>query len=185
MTIQQAMETATAHHRAGRLDEAAALYTQVLHTQPDNPDALHLLGMLAHQQSHHESAVELIRRAILHEEPVPEFHYNLAEALRALGRATEAEPSYRRAIELRPDYALAHSGLGSALCNQRKFEQGAESLRAALKIEPNLAIAHNNLGNALRGLGRTEEAIRHFERALMLNPSFTSAHTNLGGALAA
>ena len=41
------LEQALQHHRAGRLQEAQALYQQILNTTPDHADALHMLGLLS------------------------------------------------------------------------------------------------------------------------------------------
>jgi hypothetical protein len=48
------------HHQAGRLSEAEACYRRVLAVQPDHADALHLLGVIAHQVKRHDIAVDLI-----------------------------------------------------------------------------------------------------------------------------
>jgi hypothetical protein len=63
MTIEQAVEMAVQHHRAGRVREAEALYRQVLGAQPGHADALHLLGVLAHQTGRTEYTIQLIPRA--------------------------------------------------------------------------------------------------------------------------
>jgi hypothetical protein len=39
-------EAALAHHRAGRLPQAEAMYRQVLASEPDHVDSLHLLAVL-------------------------------------------------------------------------------------------------------------------------------------------
>ena len=52
------------HHQAGRLADAGACYRRVLAAQPDHADALHLLGVIAHQAGRHDLAVELISQAI-------------------------------------------------------------------------------------------------------------------------
>ncbi len=44
------LATAVQHHQDGRVKEAEALYRQVLADAPDNPEALHLLGVLSLQQ---------------------------------------------------------------------------------------------------------------------------------------
>jgi len=49
-TIAQALELALGHHQAGRLGEAESLYRQVLAVEPRHPDALHLLGVAAHDR---------------------------------------------------------------------------------------------------------------------------------------
>ena len=64
MTLDRALQLALQHHRAGRLAEAEPIYRQVLARQPDHPDALHLLGLIAHQVGRHADAKALIERAI-------------------------------------------------------------------------------------------------------------------------
>src|SRR3972149_10035194 len=63
-TIPQAIQAGMAHHRAGRLQEATAIYRKVLTLDARNPDALHLLGVIAHQLGNPRQAVEYIRLAI-------------------------------------------------------------------------------------------------------------------------
>ena len=76
---------------------------------PNQADALHLLGVIAHQRGEHEVAVETIRRAVKLNRTAAAFHSNLGEAYRALGRISEAVASFRRAVELKADYAEAHA----------------------------------------------------------------------------
>src|SRR5439155_24950423 len=59
-TIEAALE----HHRAGRLDRAAAIYREILTTEPRQADALHLLGVIALQTGRPALAGQLIRDAI-------------------------------------------------------------------------------------------------------------------------
>src|SRR4051812_34850404 len=61
---RQLIDTAIAHHRAGRLAEAELIYRQILEQDADQPDALHLLGLIAHQVGRSDVAEPLIRRAI-------------------------------------------------------------------------------------------------------------------------
>ena len=49
LTIEQAFQIAVQHHQAGRLSQAEQLYRQILAQMPNHPDALHLLGVVAHQ----------------------------------------------------------------------------------------------------------------------------------------
>ena len=62
VTIPQALQIAVLRHQAGRLEEAEALYRQILAAQPEHAAALQLLGLIAHQAGRHEVAVELIRK---------------------------------------------------------------------------------------------------------------------------
>ena len=87
-------------HQRGFLDQAARLYRNVLSTQPDHPDALHLFGVVAHQQGDHRKAVEHIGRAIALNPANALYHANLAEAYRALGSLDRAAECCRTALRL-------------------------------------------------------------------------------------
>jgi protein O-GlcNAc transferase len=64
ITIEQAFDLALRQHRAGRLREAENLYRQILAQRPAHVEALHFLGVIAHQMGRNDIAVDLIRRAI-------------------------------------------------------------------------------------------------------------------------
>ena len=129
MPLPELFATALQHHRAGRLNEAETLYRQILATDSNHPDSLHMLGVLAHQTGQPQLAIDLIRRAITGNSAVPAFHNNLGNALGAAQRWPEAEASYRRALAWKQDYAEAHYNLGSALRAQGKFDGSRDLLR--------------------------------------------------------
>src|SRR4029077_13628785 len=85
----------------GRLAEAEELYQRVLHADSRHVDALHFLGVIAHQRGSNDAAGELIGKAIAQNDRVPAFHNNLGNALKALGRMADAVLSYRRALRLK------------------------------------------------------------------------------------
>src|ERR1700756_964672 len=101
-------QAAYAYDQAGQRDRAEALYRKVLQKAPDHADALHLLGLIAHERGRHPRAIQLIRRALEIQPDFPAAHANLGSALKAIGKRTEAAEAYERAIALKPDYAIAH-----------------------------------------------------------------------------
>ena len=183
LTIQQAIDLAAQHHKEGRLSQAETAYQRILESDPNQPIALHLLGVVAHQTGKNDVAVDLITRAIAIDPDLAEAHSNLGTALRDLGKLEEAVTSYHKALSLKPDYADAHNNLGNALKDLGKPEEAVASYHKALNLKPDLAEAHNNLGNALRDLGKPEEAISSYQKALNLKPDYVNAHNNLGLAL--
>src|SRR5690349_9030487 len=99
-------------HRADSLDQAEALYRQVLFASPEHAPALHLLGVLALQRGQQDVALALIDRAIALDRSVAEFHNNRGSVLRAKGDLAGAAEAFARAIQLNPRYARAHQNLG-------------------------------------------------------------------------
>jgi tetratricopeptide (TPR) repeat protein len=177
------LQTALAHHQAGRLDEAVRVYQALLARDPDHADALHLLGVAAHQQGDPARAAELIGRAVALRPDVAAFHCNLAEARRALGEPERAAACCRTALHLQPDYPEAANNLGLALHALGRAAEAVEQFRRALRLRPGFALAHNNLGNALRDQGDLSGAADHFRQALALDPALAEAHSNLGQTL--
>ena len=91
----------------------------------------------------------------------------------------EAIASYGKALLAKPDYAEAHSNLGTALKDQDRLDEAIASIGKALQIKPEFAEAHNNLGIALKNQGRLEGAVASYGKALQLRPDFVGAHSNL------
>ncbi|CAO3356917.1 tetratricopeptide repeat protein [Azospirillum palustre] len=170
-------------HQSGRLAEADALYRQALAAQPRQPDALHLLGMIACQTGRFTDAADLIGQAVAARRDVPDYHANLAYALQALGRSAEAERAARNALRLRRPFPEAANTLGNALNAQGKAADAADAYRAALCARPDYAEAEGNLGSVLRSLGRSAEAEPLLRHAVAANPSLLEARAALGLAL--
>ncbi|MCZ6862282.1 MAG: tetratricopeptide repeat protein [Alphaproteobacteria bacterium] len=171
---------AIALHRAGRLDEAEAIYRRILKVDPDNAEALHLLGVVAGQFGDHDECVRLIERAISHGPDVAKYHANLGAALTELGRFDEAAQAFERAVALDPDYSEAHYNLGLALESRDRLDEAVASYRRVLEIDPAHADACNNLGVALQLDGRIGEAREYFRRAVAIAADHAPALSNLG-----
>jgi tetratricopeptide (TPR) repeat protein len=170
-------------HQRGRLGEAEAIYRRILARHPRNPDALHLLGLVAQQSGDAATALARIDEAISIDDRVAEYHHNRAVVLLRLQRAGDAESSFRRALALKAAYPDAHNGLGNALQALGRFSEAVAAYYAALQQNAEFAEAHNNLGNALRRLNKLEEAITHFQKALVLRPDYVEALCNLAATL--
>jgi tetratricopeptide (TPR) repeat protein len=179
-TTPEVMGAALAHHRAGRLDEAAALYELILAGQPLHPDALHYFGVVCYQRGDNARAVELIGRAAGLIPDSPACHSNLAEAYRGLGKYQEAEASCRRALTLRPKYPEAMLNLAVALFQQRRFQDAEQACRSALSLRSAFPPAVLALADALREQWRVAESLEQYRHALELDPNSWTAHANYG-----
>lgn len=176
---------AYAAHRDGRLADAERDYRATLDADPVHTDALHLLGVLRHQQGRHEEAVDLVGRAVALRPDDAGLQLNLGNALKALGRLDGAIERFRNALSLAPEFPLAHYNLGNAYALAGRHADAVDAFERSLRLQPNDASTYNNLGNALHATGRSDEAIAAFSRALALRPGHAGAHNNLGMALAA
>jgi len=180
LTIPEVLDTAIKQHQAGRLSQASALYYEILARDSQCADALHLLGVIEHQNGHHERAVQLIRRASILAPENPAIYSNLGEAYRHLDRLDEAIANFRKALALQPAYPDALSNLGNALSTQGRFEEALSCYQKAVAINPALPETHNNLGNLFLEREQFDQAYTCFQKALALKPDFAEAHNNLG-----
>jgi predicted TPR repeat methyltransferase len=181
--IQHKLDVALKHHRSGRLQKAKALYRKILKVDPGNADALHMLGLLLHQQDDHETAIRLFRQAIEYGPESTEVYTNLGSALQSCNRIDEAIAAFRQAIKINPDYVLAHNNLGNALREAGENNEAIGSFRHAVRLSPNFVLAHYNLGNALYAVGELDKAIASFRNALAVDPDNRNVLHNLAMSL--
>lgn len=181
--MSHAFHNAVQLHKQGNLDQAELIYRQILDETPDHPDALHLLGVVAHQRGHFPRAMKLIQRAVALDPNNGTYYCNLAEACRMAGDLSAAVAAAQKAVALIPHSPDAHNHLGLALQMLGRFEEARASFREAIELRPDFALAHNNLGGVLRELGDNDGALACYREAVRLAPNLPLALSNLGQAL--
>jgi protein O-GlcNAc transferase len=169
--------------QASRLKEAAEICHGVIGRQPNNPDALHLLGVIAQHGGHPDEALSLIRRAVHWQPLVPRYHYALGAILQQLGRLDEALEAFDLALQLQPDLAAAHLNRGFILQHRGHLAEALEAFDRAVRINPDYAEAHFNRGVILGRQGRLEHALASYQQALRVKPDLVEARVNQAKAL--
>jgi protein O-GlcNAc transferase len=111
MAVDSDLSAALKNHKAGRLEAAEQCYRRVLASDPNQADALHLLGLIVFQKGQQAEALKLIGRAIELKESRSDFHNNLGNVLTQYGRVDEAIAAFRRALELKPEDANVRSNM--------------------------------------------------------------------------
>ncbi len=183
MTVQERLKQAVAHHSAGRLAEAESLYRSILAEDKDQPETLHLSGVIALQTGRHDEAVELIGRATAIKPDFTEAYNNLGTTLRALNRQDEAISAYRKSIALKPGFVDAHYNLGVLYQQMKLRGEAASQYQQVIDLAPNRADAHAALASVLQAQGLAGDAVASFQKALALNPTDIGANIGLGHAL--
>ena len=156
--------------RAGRYEEAMAVYDASLEDLPGNSDLLYARGMLAEQMGRLD-ILERDMREIIAREP------DNADALNALGytladrtdRYEEAYALIKRALELKPDNHYIVDSMGWVLHRLGRHREALVQLRRAMSIRPDPEIAAH-LGEVLWVLGEKAEARKVWDAALEETP---------------
>jgi serine/threonine protein kinase/tetratricopeptide (TPR) repeat protein len=125
-------------------------------------------------------ADEATRKALELDDSLPEAHAARAIALATARRWSEAEPEFRRAIELNPNDAAAHYFYGlSFLIPENRVGQALEEFQIALSLDPLSPIVSTNYGSVLMVARRYPESLVQFQKVLEQEPNFPAAHFKL------
>ena len=130
------LQQALALHQQGKLADAEQGYREVLRQQPQQFDALYLLGVIALQTRRPEPASELFGKAIALRPEFVEAYNNRGAALADLGRLEDALADYDKAIALQADHSGAHNNRGAAMARLGRFAEALSSYDRAIALRP-------------------------------------------------
>lgn len=165
VSIKDALNFAVKKHNQGKLNEAEIIYRKILDKFPNNSNALHLLGLIAHQTGKGEEAVKYINKAI-QINPNASYYSNLGMVYDSLGKEEESIKSFNKALSLNPNYNkahLAHYNLGIYFKGRGEFEKALEHYNKAIKLKKDFFDAYWNRGLILLLLQRFEEGWKDYE----------------------
>lgn len=170
--IREKLQKGLAHQQSGEIEKAQRLYKQVLKKVPNNPDALHLLGVTYRQLGFPKRAIEYIQKAIKCNPNQAPFYANLGRAMMDLGTDPESLLAVcDKALSLNPREREARNMKGIALTKLKEFAE-AEKLFQDLILEyPNFSDAYQNFGTLLMDADKAEHAVNFYTKAIMLDPS--------------
>ena len=162
------------------------LWKHALAVTSDNDMAHYHLGLFFRDHDQLDAALAQYQAALRIQTNEREAHYNLSTALTynniggiltAQGRLAEAVLYFKKAIELRPDFADAHDNLGAILFRQGRLDDAIAQLQTALSIQPEDGEAHRDLARLLLQKGSLPESLAEYEKAVKAtNPSIFAAN---------
>lgn len=176
VSVADALQLAMRHFSAGNRGEVEGLCMKILEVEPENAEALHLTGVLAHLAGKQALALALIEKAVRLMPSHAQFLYNLGVVwgtLRQLGRALNC---YRAAVANDPNHEAARINLGNAALEEDHLDEALAAYGAALAANPdnfNVVLAK---AIALYASRRFSEALPFYEKAVMLQPTSARAH---------
>lgn len=184
LSLEEAMQLAAQYQHEGNLQQAEILLRNILDKHPNQPDALHLLGVVAFNAGQLNMALDLIKRAISINDKVALFHSNYGEMSRLAKNYQEAIIHGEKAVALDPSSAATHSNLGIAYFDAKDFDRAQACQMRALSLDPKFPPALNNMGSIFREKKMFVEAMSHYERAFYAsNKQYVEPLCNLGSVL--
>jgi protein O-GlcNAc transferase len=176
-------DLAITYHKTGALEQAALLYRKILTQDPDNHEALHMLGVLCSQRGDYDSAIQFIQKTLDINPHNPGALYNLGNTFRRNGQIDEAIRSYQRSLQLDANRVDLHYNLGCVYTEKGQLDEAITSFQKALELNPRLFDALCNLGNIHYKKGRLDDAMIYYDKALQFNPHLDEAYCNMGNVL--
>lgn len=170
-------------HQQGQLAEAEHCYQQVLSIQPQQVDALYLLGLLKLQLGDLPNAVAVLDRVVASAPGHVDAHLHLGVAFAQQGKTEQAMLHFSKAKTLAPENPAPYFNMGFTYIGLEKYEAAVVEFENALKLNPTYLEAINNLGNVYHKLGRYQEAVACFKKSLALVPDYPNALLGLSAAL--
>jgi Flp pilus assembly protein TadD len=144
LTLGKAIVVALLLQKNEQFAEAEKLYGAIFEIAPDNPDALHYAGVLAHQRGRSDEGVALIERSLALVANRADCYSNLGIIFQAQGKLDDAIAACQRAISINPDHANAHSNLGVLLRATGRPVEAETAYRTAIRLDPEHIDAYTN-----------------------------------------
>lgn len=178
----QALQQAIRLHQQGDIKRAQPLYLQVLRQQPEQPQALRNLGLIALQTGHIDDAADLYRRAIKVMPNVASWHSELAQVYTRAGDAQAGRGALQTAIRLEPTNSIYHYLLGNLFSDLGQMENAISAYRRSLELNPAQARTYSNLAH-LAATGDYQFSAKErsdLERLINQKPNQQTGQTPLG-----
>ncbi len=166
------MEEAARVHAQGKIEAAAALYQEIIAKFPYEPQALHMLGVIAQQQGNTELSLSWIDAALTVKPDFLEARFNRSVILRSLGRNDEAMQSVYKVLDHSPNFAPAWDLAGQILKDKGIYGHARKAFDIAIELEPDNAQFHGNHALLLLAMNDWREAYKQASKAHALDPRY-------------
>ena len=166
--------------RRGDFKAMSDICRHILHADPDQPDALHCMGLLQQRIGDFETAIQSHERAIHGRPDNAEYRHALALAYRSAGRIADAIEACEAAIRSDAGFVDAYVDLGRIFLVRGDHTNAISRLREAVERRPADPKLHVTLGKALAVAGNRNGAMNSFRRTIQMAPATGSAWPAIG-----
>ena len=171
----------------GEREEAIRRLGNIVATQPDDVDAVAVLGDILRYDEQYAEAAEAYTKALelTGGESVPDWRYYYVRgiAYERNGEWPKAEADFLKALELNPDQPQVLNYLGYTWIDKdMHLDRALEMIEKAVEAQPQDGYIVDSLGWAFYKLGRIEEAVQVLEQAVQLRPNDAEINDHLGDA---
>ena len=164
--VTSLIDEGLAAQQSGDVSGARGKYEAALGLSPDDPEALHLLGLVHEHEKDRERAIELIERAIAIDPLEPIFRINLAAILEKNRQFDSAVEHMRATVVSRPNSSDLTKRLGAIELARGDAQAAADSFRRAYELDRQNISALAGYGRAMLMMNNIADARRAMQAVL-------------------
>lgn len=181
--INRVIQLGIDSYQSGEMDTAQTLFDHVLSLSPENPDALHYMGLLAFHHDQKNAAISIILQALTQAPQRFDIHYNLGQIYDSMDNRTAAISCYETALKLNPDAVDIINRLGHVYTRSQNYQQAIHLYTDALRRFPDDVTLITRTGMLLYELQMPHSALPFFRKSLQLQSSNTVSRLYLSECL--
>ena len=136
-----------------------------------------------HEKGKIQDAIGLYLKILENQSNDPQLLFLLGTAYVQIGNIEQGIVKLKESIFIKPKNVFAHSNLGNALKDLKRYDEALASYDKAIKINPDYAFAFNNKGIIFQNLQRYDEALASYDKAIKINPNYPETYNNKGNIL--
>jgi len=152
--------------RMGHLHKALVTYQRAFDLDPEDPELLINLGLIAWNMKQIDGAAKMFSLYIGVRPDSPLGYNNLGSVLCDMGRPVDAIETLRAAIFRMPHEPILWNALATVLAEEGRAEESLIFYNESVRLDPKFARLHHNLGYAYAHLGMLEQSFAAYEKAL-------------------
>lgn len=154
----------------GAAQAVKPIYQRVLELDPDNINALTVLGGMYSDAGDLRTAEDYLTHAVRLAPECGAAHYNLALLMERTGRLSDAIQHYENAALFSPDDPDAADIWGVCLARENRNAEACEWFSRAVATQPTYVPARLHLAMLLNAMGRPQEALAQARFLVRLAP---------------
>src|SRR5258708_343910 len=163
-----------AEHRYG---DARAICDRLLAASPEDPEALHMSGLVRFRQGEVEDAIEALGRSLELRPDSADVLANLAQMQFELGHFESAHDCFAAALDLAPGDHMLQYRIGQTLFRLKNYAAAEAVYREVLQQEPDFVPAHYDLALVLSLQDKFDAAIASYDEAARRDPAELDARS--------
>ena len=161
---------AAASHLLGDQKTAETLLKEIIASLPESAEVNFFLGEVYRVTGRSVEAVQMLKKAILHDNANALYHVRYGMALRDIKDAVQAMEQFKTAEKLDPNLAEAHVRIGQIHLDRGAARSAIESFDRALSLNPGMGETYQFIAEAFDQLSDPRSAVAYYRKAVKAHP---------------